>query len=271
MEAQGAPPTARQVVDLIRQHIGVAWRDTTVDTFKTGDPDTPVTGIAVTMMATLDVLQRAAAEGDNFIITHEPTFYNHEDRTAYFERGSDPVYTAKWEFITTHHLVIWRFHDHWHLRVPDGILAGVVTALGWEGRQRRQNDLVVDIPPATVAQLAARISRALGTRAPRVIGDSTLVTTGVALLLGSPDFAAFQWFAQADDVQVALTGEEYEFEQFEYIADAITEGRRKAVIVLGHVPSEQEGMSEATRWLRTFIPDVRVTFIPTREFFWAPR
>jgi len=39
-----------------------------------------VTGIAVTMMATLDVLQRAAANGQNLIITHEPTFYDHLDR-----------------------------------------------------------------------------------------------------------------------------------------------------------------------------------------------
>src|SRR5258708_29340066 len=40
-----------------------------VDTFKAGDPDSRVNGIAVTMMATLDVLQRAAAHGDNLIIT----------------------------------------------------------------------------------------------------------------------------------------------------------------------------------------------------------
>src|SRR5216683_2977586 len=69
--------TARQVIERIQKHVGVPWTQPTVDTFKAGDPDTQVKGIAVTMMATLDVLERAAAAGQNLIITHEPTFYNH--------------------------------------------------------------------------------------------------------------------------------------------------------------------------------------------------
>ena len=78
--AQAKTVTAREVVARIQQHVGVAWHAETVDTFKAGDPDTPVTGIAVTMMATLDVLQRATAAGKNLVITHEPTFYNHLDK-----------------------------------------------------------------------------------------------------------------------------------------------------------------------------------------------
>jgi hypothetical protein len=67
--------TAQQVIERIQKEVGIAWRTPTVDTFKAGDPNTPVTGIAVTMMATLDVLQRAAATRKNLVITHEPTFY----------------------------------------------------------------------------------------------------------------------------------------------------------------------------------------------------
>ncbi|HMF60460.1 MAG TPA: hypothetical protein VK595_08810, partial [Vicinamibacterales bacterium] len=59
--AQRPGITAQQVVARIRAGVGVPWRDTTVDTFKAGDPDTVVTGIATTAMATLGVLQRAAA------------------------------------------------------------------------------------------------------------------------------------------------------------------------------------------------------------------
>ena len=58
--AQQKPLTARQVIERIQAHVGVPWQSDTVDTFKAGNPDTPVTGIAVTMMATLDVLKRAA-------------------------------------------------------------------------------------------------------------------------------------------------------------------------------------------------------------------
>src|ERR1700704_3771873 len=63
--------TAREVVARIQQQVGVPWQSDTVDTFKAGNPDSRVSGIAVTMMATLDVLQRAAAAGDNLIVTHE--------------------------------------------------------------------------------------------------------------------------------------------------------------------------------------------------------
>src|ERR1700680_490260 len=127
--AQDQRLTAREVITRIQQHVGVPWQSETVDTFKAGNPDTPVTGIAVTMMATLDVLQRASANGQNFVITHEPTFYNHLDVPEGMD-ASDPVLKEKRDFIEKHGMVVWRFHDHWHRRKPDGILAG----MPWGGR-----------------------------------------------------------------------------------------------------------------------------------------
>src|SRR2546421_6065365 len=85
--------TARQVIERIQKNVGVPWRAQTVDTFKAGNPDTAVKGIATSFMATFDVLKRAAASGKNLVITHEPTFYNHEDQTAEF--ANDPVYRDK--------------------------------------------------------------------------------------------------------------------------------------------------------------------------------
>ena len=59
---------------------------------KDGDENVPHSGvgIAVTMMATLDVLMRAAANGDNLIMTHEPTFYGHKDGISVLEKENDP-------------------------------------------------------------------------------------------------------------------------------------------------------------------------------------
>jgi len=85
--------TANEVIERIKKTRGSKWRSNTVDTFKGGDPNTKVTGIAVTMMATMDVLQRAAAKGQNLIITHEPTFYDHLDTTKELPQGDDdPVF-----------------------------------------------------------------------------------------------------------------------------------------------------------------------------------
>lgn len=263
--------TAQQVVDTIRGHIGVPWKEPTVDTFKAGDPATPVTGIAVTMMATLDVLQRAAESGHNMVITHEPTFFTGADATTALESERDQVFAAKQAFIRDHGLVVWRFHDNWHRRQPDGIHAGIVRALGWQSYATPGNDHVFTIPPVTLRQLATVLAGRLGAQAPRVIGDPQAVIRTVALSEGS-QFAAFnRHLFQTAGVDVLVIGESPEWETAEYAADAVTAGRRKGLIVLGHIPSEQAGMEEAALWLRSILPTFRVDFLATRDPFWVPR
>src|SRR4029077_5035660 len=110
--AKDKPLPARDVCARIHARVGIPWQQETVDTFKAGNPDSEVKGIAVTMMATLDVLQRAAAAGQNLLITHEPTFFTHLDKPDDLEqKDNDPVLAAKRAFIAEHGLVIWRFHD----------------------------------------------------------------------------------------------------------------------------------------------------------------
>jgi putative NIF3 family GTP cyclohydrolase 1 type 2 len=239
-----------------------------VDTFKAGNPDTAVTGIAVTMMATMDVLQRASAKGLNFVITHEPTFYAHLD-TPEGMAESDPVWAEKRAFIEKHGMVVWRFHDHWHMRKPDGIEAGMVRSLGWEKFQRSENQYLFVMPQTTVKKLAEEVANKLGSPVVRVVGEPEMKVTKVGF---SPGAAGFQRETQAlerDDVQVLLVGETREWETVEYAADAVTQGRDKALIVIGHVPSEQGGMEECTRWLKGFVKTVPVEFVATKEPYWT--
>ncbi len=263
--------TARQVIERIQMNVGVPWRAQTVDTFKAGDPDAPLTGIATTMMSTLDVLQRAAAAGKNLIISHEPTFYGHMDRTDELEKEGDPVLAVKQALIREHGLVVWRFHDHWHARRPDGIQVGMVRALGWQPYQNAQNDRLFTLPETTLESLASRLKHRLDIRAPRVVGDPHLRVTRVALSPGAGGFASSRHLLQRDDVDALVVGETVEWETIEYVADAISANKRKAIIVLGHIPSEQAGMEECARWLKTFVTEVPIEFIPTREPFWAPK
>ena len=269
--AQSNPVTARQVIERIQKNVGVPWRAETVDTFKAGDPETPVTGIATTMMATYDVLRRAAASGKNLIITHEPTFYNHLDQTADFEKENDAVLATKQSFIAEHHLVIWRFHDHWHARKPDGIQTGMIRALGWEKFQNPNNNRLFVVPEITLEQLASDIRQRLGIRTLRVVGNPAMRVNKLALNPGYPGFPAERHTLQRDDVQVLVMGEGLEWETIEYGADAAAEGKQKALIILGHIPSEQAGMEDCATWLRTFVTEVPVEFIPTAEPFWAPK
>ncbi len=267
--AQERPLTAREVVQRIQEHVGVPWQKETVDTFKAGDPDTKVTGIAVTMMATFDVLQRAAASGANLIITHEPTFYNHlDDFTEIPQKENDPVLAEKLAFIKEHHLVVWRFHDHWHKRTPDGIEAGMTHALGWEAFQDKQNQYLFTIPETTLDKLAAVVKARLELHTMRVVGDPKMKVTRVALSPGSAGMQREIGALENPDIQLLITGESREWETVEYAADAVSEKKNKALIILGHIPSEQAGMEECTRWLKTFVSEVPVNFVPAAQPFW---
>lgn len=269
--AQQKTLTAREVVERIQSHVGVPWQADTVDTFKAGNPDATVTGIAVTMMATLDVLKRAAASGNNLIITHEPTFFNHLDKPDELAEGDkDPVLAEKRAFIEKHGLIIWRFHDHWHARNPDGIQAGMVHALGWEKFQDPKDEHLFTVPPTTVASLAAELKAALRIRVMRVVGDPEMRVTRVAMSPGAAGFGHETQVLEMPNVEVLIVGETREWETVEYVADAVSEGKHKALIILGHIPSEQAGMEECTRWLKTFITEVPISFIPAAEPFWAP-
>jgi putative NIF3 family GTP cyclohydrolase 1 type 2 len=260
--------TARELVAGIQKQVGVEWKKDTVDTFKAGNPDTPVTGVAVTMMATMDVLQRASAKGLNFVITHEPTFYAHLDTPEGIPE-SDAVWAEKRAFIEKHGMVVWRFHDHWHMRKPDGIEAGNVHALGWEKFQRADNQYLFVIPETTLKELAKQVSQKLGSSVVRVVGDPAVKITKVAFSPGAAGSPREIHALEQDDVQVLMVGETREWETVEYAADAVSEGRKKALIVIGHIPSEQPGMEECARWLKGFVKDVPVEFMPARQPFWT--
>jgi putative NIF3 family GTP cyclohydrolase 1 type 2 len=261
-------PTAREVVALIQKEVGVPWRTETVDTFKAGNPDTAVTGIAVTMMATMDVLEKASAKGLNLVITHEPTFYAHLDKPEGMEE-SDPVWKEKREFIEKHGMVVWRFHDHWHMRKPDGIEAGVVQALGWEKFQGAANPYLFVMPETTVLKLAQEVAKKLNSPVVRVVGEPQMKVTKIGLSPGASGFEAETHALESDAVEVLLVGETREWETVEYVADAVTEKRKKALIVIGHVPSEQAGMEECTKWLKGFVKGVPVEFVETAQPFWV--
>lgn len=261
-------PTAREVVEAIKAHVGMPFGEKTVDTFKAGNPDTPVTGVALTMMATMDALQRASAQGLNLIITHEPTYYSHMDVPEGMEE-SDPVWAEKRAFIEKHGLVIWRFHDYWHRMTPDGIAKGTMKALGWEKYQNPQNQYLFAIPEMTLADLAKYVATKLDTPALRVVGKPEMKVTQVGL---SPGFAGFVRETHAlemENVQVLLVGETREWETVEYVDDAVAQGRKKGLIILGHIPSEQSGMKECAEWMKTFVSGVKIEYLPAAQPFWT--
>ncbi len=170
------------MIDRIKENVGVPWRAKTVDRIVAGDSSVPVKGIATTMMATLDVLQRASAAGKNFVITHEPTFYLHEDTTDKLEQ--DPTYRFKADFIKTNNMAVFRFHDHWHAHRPDGIATGMARELGWEKNMDPQSSTTFVVAPITLANFAKEFQSKLKIRTMRVVGDPNLQVRRVAASWG---------------------------------------------------------------------------------------
>ena len=255
-------------MDRIKEHAGIPWKTETVDRFVAGDGNVRVAGIATTMMATLEVLQHAAAQGNNFVITHEPTFYLHQDTTE--DLANDPVYQFKARFIREHDMAVFRFHDHWHAMKPDGIAFGMMRDLGWEKNADPNDQHHFSFPGPSLADFAGGIAARLKIRTMRVVGDPALPVRSLRASWGAAGRDSnIRQFSQPD-TDVLIVGEAREWETVEYAQDAIAAGQKKALIVMGHVVSEQAGMKYCAEWLRQFVPEAPVEFVPAPEPFWTP-
>lgn len=258
--------TAREVVELIKKNGGVPFNERSYrDTFKLGNPDSTVSGIATTMMATFDMIKRAHAAGLNMVITHEDTFWN--DRDDVKDLTENPLYKLKTEYVLKNDMIIWRDHDHMHSMKPDFTVVGSLRSVGVKGGENAvMMPRIYTIPETTLGEFAAQVKRLTGSRAFRCVGDPK---ARVSKILLGPGYATPRMTAEAG---VVIGGEQQEADggsdNVEYVMDAASLGMAKGVIMLGHVISEQPGMEDYANWMRTFIPDIPIQFVPTEEPYW---
>ena len=269
--AQTATPqlTAGEVIARIKKNVGVPWLERTVDNLLTGTPDTPVKGIATTMMATLDVVERCVAAGKNMIVTHETPFYLHQDHTEDIKDDATLLY--KLDFCRKNDVALFHFHDHWHMHKPDGIAQGMIEQLGWQKNVTDPaNPKRLTFPATSLRDLTRQMAATLHARTMRVLGDPNLPVRRVETSWGYCGREGGIPIFAKPDVDVLICGETREWELVEYCQDAIRSGQKKALIVLGHVLSEQGGMILCRDWLKGFISEAPIEFIPSEEPFWNP-
>lgn len=262
--------TAGEVIARLKKKTGLVWSTDTVDKIVAGDEATTVRGVAVTMMATLDVLQRAVAGGMNLVITHEPTFYSHLDtREALLE---DPTFQFKKRFIDEHGVVVFRFHDQWHRMRPDGIDEGMMRELGWTKNVSAKDAWRFEFPSAPLGKFVQTMATRLQAHSMRVVGDPQMLVRRVVTNWGYGSLLPDLMKAMEEpEVDLLIVGETREWELVEYVQDQIASGAKKALVVLNHVVSEQAGMKYCAEWLRPAVPEVAVTFVAAKEPFWVPR
>lgn len=86
--------TVQEVIDkILLDMCGGPKFEKTCDIISAGDPESVVTGIVTTFMATYDVIQEAVRLGANFIITHEPTWFTGMDETEWCKE--DRIYLER--------------------------------------------------------------------------------------------------------------------------------------------------------------------------------
>jgi putative NIF3 family GTP cyclohydrolase 1 type 2 len=253
------------VIDLILRDLPTDPIPETVDTVKIGDTGQPVSGIAVTFLATSAVIEAAATQGANLIITHEPTFYNHLDETDWLK--NNPVYDAKVSLIERHGVVVWRLHDHLHRAQQDDITHGVLRTLGWEEFASPEDNYLCNIPESSLTDLADFLKHRLGAQAVRMIGDPEMACTGIGVLMGAWGGRRQIEYLSRADVDVVICGEAREWETTEYARDANEHGMPKGLVVVGHALSEEPGMAWFSEWLRPRVPGVDVVHIPAGDPF----
>jgi putative NIF3 family GTP cyclohydrolase 1 type 2 len=260
--------TVQQVIDLILKSIPGAPFKQTVDTIKAGDANQVVTGIVTTMFATVDVIEKAAKAGANFIIAHEPTFYNHADDTKWLE--NDEVYKYKMSLLKKHNMVVWRFHDYIHAHKPDGVMAGLVSALGWEKSLDPQKPYLLQINSASLESIIDLAKKKLNIAHVRYIGDKTQRCSRIAFIPGAAGGRTQMNAIATEKPDLLIIGELEEWETSEYVRDLRSSGEKTALLVLGHIVSEEPGLEWLEKWLQPQIPAIKITHIPSGDAFsWA--
>jgi putative NIF3 family GTP cyclohydrolase 1 type 2 len=258
--------TIQQAIDTIFSTVPGAPFPGTVDTIKLGDPSQPLKGVALTFLASIEVMEQAVRLGANLLITHEPTFYNHPDETDWLT--DNPVYAAKRRLAKDAGLVIWRFHDTLHSLEPDPTVAGMAQVLGWETYGMPDQPFVYWLPAAsTLREVAQNVKDQLGATGLRVVGDLDRPCQTVGLLPGSPGPRAQVGVLSAPGVDALITGEVFEWETSEFARDALHLKLGKGLIITGHAASEEPGLRRMVPWLEQRLPGVTVTFVGTHSAF----
>ena len=234
----------------------------TCDTVKAGNAENEIKKVAVSMFATPDVVRAAGEWGANFLIVHEPTYYNHMDR----EYDHELAYRKK-EFIEKSGMTIFRFHDYAHAMSPDLICEGNLKYLGLKGEFKKGSNFAINNflleNDMTALELAALIEEKIGIKNVRIAGDINTKGRRISCCFGTPGHLE-------DEIKTndfVLAGEICEWFFGEMARDYSQLGESKAAIVMGHIGSERSGMKLLAEKLGEKHPEFETKYFECGEVY----
>ncbi len=236
-----------------RQGTWVDWTHS-VDAFKAGAPDAPVTGIAVGWQSLQAALEEAYDLGCNLFITHEPTFYDHWDCSP--EALDTPAAQAKRAWLERTGMVVYRCHDVWDRYPGIGIVDAWADYLGF-GPALAADDYhrVLAVPCVTAWELVMMVLervRPLGEQAVLFSGRKDRMVSRVGIGTGAiTDVRAM--LALGADAILATDDGTSQWRDGAYCADASV-----PLLVVNHAVAEIPGMRAMARYLQAQFPDTPV-------------
>ena len=236
----------------------------TCDTLKAGDADAEVSSVAVSMFATPDVVRQAKEWGAQLLIVHEPTYYNHKD-----VHSDEKLECEKRKLIEDSGLTLYRFHDHPHRAEQDMICVGQIEAFGLKG-EVEYTDVFDQVrvhldEPMTPVELAKIIEERCGIKHLRICGARDAKCTEITGMFGTPGGVFDE--LKREGSEIVLTGEACEWMLGEYARDAAQLGYKKALIIMGHIGSERDGMVYTAKVLKNMYPELNVKYFECGEVY----
>lgn len=284
--------THQEIIDKILNYHPTLLHYNGCDGYKAGDGKDTCTGVAVALVPTADVIKRAANEGCNLLVVHEPIFYQSPDFAGWMGDFQNGVYEEKQRLLKETGMTVWRDHDHMHAHRPDAIFSGVIRELGWESyyqaspRQEDEFCYCFEMPKTPISEIAEHLKNTLHLNGLKYMGNLDDTVSKVALVghlipgFGPPEGIGEDGFyhdyameimrkMEQSGVELIIPGEIIEWTVIAYIRDAIEMGRRMGCLNIGHYNLEELGMKDFADRIREQLGSdaPKVLYIPTQDGF----
>ncbi len=251
-----------EIVEFLESLVASPVKSDTCDKIIVGNGENEVSGIGVSMFATPNVIRKAASNGINFLIVHEPLCYDNMDKTVPYAIGLE-----KRKLIEEAGITVYRYHDHAHNTDPDLIFEGQTEFMGLKGRRERGkywavNRFILD-NEMTAVQLAEALENNCGIKHIRIIGTTDKKGNNISCCFGTPGHVIDELY----ETDFVLTGEICEWREGEAARDMAEMGYNKAILVMGHIGSEREGMKLLAKKLDDKFTDFDTAYIECGEVY----
>lgn len=253
---------AREFFEILKD--GSVHSGRTCDVVKAGDEEKEVKKIAITMMATVDVIRRAILWGADLLITHEPLYYHHYD-----DNVTTPIGIEKKKLLDASGITVYRYHDYMHFRATDRITDGMLKEMGISGKLEHTphaaSYLFTPDEPISALEFAKKGEEKIGARHVRIAGDRHHPAKTIAACFGTP--GGVYDLLRDDAVDLVVTGETCEWMLGEYARDAALLGHQKALVVMGHIGSEKGGMRYLAKTLAQELDSLDIEYFECGDVY----